>query len=266
MIARGSHDAGFVLHLDKDHGPILLVDFPDMLHQGCEGLAVGLQGRCPMRRKRIRRLSVPIQRLWESRGVGRDPVGEVGGLVALPRAEPEHNGPESVRANVADDPVDRREVELALLGLDQLPWNWKLDGVRVVRLEAGQHLGHFFRDEHTVVDLSPQHKERLAIDQQAVPGALLDQLWNWPALRERKGSGSGQDQRQRGEFAQHGGPPHSPKVPHSGIAVEIQHRPFDLLRQPHPVLGFTERCGGAQEYTVRMAGTPRPNPGAKERT
>ena len=99
-----------------------------------------------------------------------------------------------MRANVADDLVDGSEFKLTLLGFDELPRDWELDGVGVVRLEAGQHLGHFLGDEDTVVDLSPEHQKRPSIDQEGVLGAFLDQLRNGLGLRERDGSGGGQDE------------------------------------------------------------------------
>ena len=67
------------------------------------------------------RFSVLIQSLWETRGVGPYPVGLKRLVAALPRAEPKHNGPEIVRANVADDLVECGEVELTLFGFDVAP-------------------------------------------------------------------------------------------------------------------------------------------------
>ena len=199
MIARGPHDPGFVLHLDQDYGSVALVDLADVFQQSGEGRAVGLEGGGPVRRERIRRFSVCIHRLRKTGRVRLDPFGQIRGLVALPSAEPKHDSPQAVRSNVPDDPIECGEFELALFGLDQLPWDWKLDRVGVVRLEAGQHLGHFIRDEDAVVNLSSQDEKGLPIDQEGVLACVLDQLRNWFALCECARSGGSQDQRERGE-------------------------------------------------------------------
>jgi hypothetical protein len=89
--------------------------------------------------------------------------------------------------------IERGEFKLPLFGFDELPGDWELDGVGVVRLEAGQHLGHFIGDKDSVIGMTPEHEKGLAIGQEPEFGAFLDQLRDWLGLRERGGNGSGED-------------------------------------------------------------------------
>ncbi len=128
----------------------------------------------------------------EAFGVLLDPGGRVAGDAVLPGGEPEEDEAEVLLAGLGEEAVEEGEVEAALGGLDLLPGERGEDGVEGHGGESrpdGLHVVE--RGGAGVVELSAEHKEGLAVD---------DELRGLPALLEvRGGGGLGEGERCKSE-------------------------------------------------------------------
>ncbi len=184
-VAHAAVGARLVLRLDHDHG-VLRVHFFQVLHEGDECLAVGIQGGLRMRRQRTDRLAFAGDHAREALVVGLDPMRRVLRAVVLPGRKPQQHQPYLVLARRIEQRIDEGKIEPAFFRLHLFPGDRHLHGVGTEHLHGRPHLVHDAGIVAGVVDLRAQDQERRSIDHQRMLAVLADELRHRRLRRRRR--------------------------------------------------------------------------------
>ena len=174
VVAGVFEDAHLVFDLNHENGVFAAIDLAQVSHTRRKGAGIGVAVGVAEGRQREQALTLLVLNEREPRLVHFYPERLVIGLAVLPTTEPKEHETQIVSSCFFDQRVHQREIELALLRLDQFPARCGEYGVEVRRHEPRPERFHVVEAGRAgIVQLRAQNEEGFAVHDQLPRRALL---------------------------------------------------------------------------------------------
>ena len=175
-VARIAQHAALVFHLDPNHRMLLAIHLADVPHQGGERQGVGIATCRAERAEDIQWLARRILDQGETALVRFYPIGRIGRFTVLPASEPQDDQSHVIVPGIVNQAINEREIELAFLGLRQIPGHDRQHRIEVHAGEPGPDRPHILpAGSAGIVQFAGEGQKRLVVDDQLGDAAPLFQ-------------------------------------------------------------------------------------------